>query len=110
MPAPLRLTSSRDFARVFRGGKRGSSPLVTCVAAPGEPGAQPRVGFAVGAGIGNAVKRNRAKRLLREAARATCVKLGSDVVLVAKPSLVGSSFTEVRAALDAALERAGVSC
>jgi ribonuclease P protein component len=68
------------------------------------------VGFAVGAGVGNAVKRNRAKRLLREAARATCIRPGSDVVLVAKPPLVNSSFEEVSAALDAALERAGVSC
>ena len=109
MPAPLRMTSSRDFARVFRSGKRGSSPLITCVAAIGDPGAA-RVGLAVGAGVGNAVKRNRARRLLREAARATCIKPGSDVVLVAKPPLAKSSLGDARAALTAALERAGVSC
>jgi ribonuclease P protein component len=104
------MTSSRDFARVFRSGKRGSSPLITCVAAAGDSDSRARVGFAVGAGVGNAVKRNRAKRLLREAARATCIKPGSNVVLVAKPPLAKSSIQEVRAALDAALERAGVSC
>jgi len=104
------MTSSRDFARVFRSGKRGSSPLITCVAGSGDAGAPTRVGFAVGAGVGNAVNRNRAKRLLREAVRATCIKPGSEVVLVAKPPLAKSSLQEVRAALDSALERAGVSC
>jgi ribonuclease P protein component len=84
--------------------------LSTCVVAAGESAAPARIGLAVGAGVGNAVKRNRARRLLREAARATCIKPGSDVVLVAKPSLVGSSLADVRAALDAALERAGASC
>jgi len=84
--------------------------LITCVIAAGEPTAPARVGLAVGAGVGNAVKRNRARRLLREAARATCIKPGSDVVLVAKPSLVRSSLEDVRAALDTALERAGASC
>ena len=103
------MTSSRDFARVFRSGKRGSSPLITCVAAIGDPGAA-RVGLAVGAGVGHAVKRNRARRLLREAVRATCIKPGTDVVLVGKPAIAGSSLADVRSALDAALERAGVSC
>ena len=56
------------------------------------------------------MRRNRARRLLREAVRATCIKPGSDVVLVGKPSLVGRSLDDVRAALETALERAGASC
>jgi ribonuclease P protein component len=110
MPQPLRLTSSRDFARIFSSGKRGSSALVTCVVAAGDPASPPRVGLAVGGGVGNAVTRNRARRLLREAARATCIKPGSEVVLVAKPPLAQSSLPDVRVALDMALERAGASC
>jgi ribonuclease P protein component len=110
MPQPLRLTSSRDFARIFSSGKRGSSALVTCVVAAGDPASQPRVGLAVGGGVGNAVTRNRARRLLREAVRATCIKPGSEVVLVAKPLLAQSSLPDVRVALDTALDRAGASC
>jgi ribonuclease P protein component len=110
MPRPLRLTSSRDFARIFRVGTRGSSALITCVVTPGDPSVPARVGLTVGRGVGNAVKRNRARRLLREAVRATCIKAGSDVVLVAKPPLAQSSLADVRAALDTALERAGASC
>ena len=84
--------------------------MITCVVTAGDPASPARVGLAVGSGVGNAVKRNRARRLLREAARATCIKAGSDVVLVAKPPVAESSLADVRAALDAALERAGASC
>jgi ribonuclease P protein component len=84
--------------------------LITCVVAAGGPAAPVRVGFTVGGSVGGAVKRNRAKRLLREAARAACIKPGSDVVLVAKPPVAESSLADVRAALDTALERAGALC
>ena len=110
MPRPLRLTSSQDFARILGSGARGSSPLVVCVAVSTGHERPARVGYAVGGKLGNAVKRNRARRLLREAVRATCIKPGSDVVLVGKPALVGRSLDEVQAALETALERAGSSC
>src|SRR5262245_26794368 len=105
MPRPRRLTSSSDFARVVRSGVRGSSPLLVCIAAAGDRDAPARVGFTVGGGVGNAVKRNRARRLLREAVRVGCIKPGLDVVLVAKPPLAASSLAETRSALDQALER-----
>jgi len=89
---------------------RGSSPLVLCVAVSTGDQRPPRVGYAVGGKLGNAVKRNRARRLLREAVRATCIKPGSDVVLVGKAALGGRSLQDVRAALETALERAGASC
>ena len=110
MPRTLRLTSSRDFARILRSGSRGASALITCVALPADPARAARVGFAVGTSVGNAVKRNRARRFLREAVRATCIKPGTDVVIVGKQAIAGSSLAEVRSALDAALERAGASC
>ena len=110
MPRTLRLTSSRDFALILRSGARGASDLLTCVALTTDADRPARVGYAVGTRVGNAVKRNRARRLLREAVRATCVRNGADVVIVGKASLVGRSLYEVRAALDTALERAGASC
>ena len=84
--------------------------MITCAAVSTGDARPARVGYAVGGRLGNAVKRNRARRLLREAARATCIKPGSDVVLVGKPSLVGRSLEDVRAALEIALERAGAAC
>jgi len=104
------LTSSRDFAQILRSGARGSSDLLTCVAISTGTERPARVGYSVGGRLGNAVKRNRARRLLREAVRATCIKPGSDVVLVGKPGLVGRSLAEVLRALETALDKAGASC
>ncbi|MGZ4143612.1 MAG: ribonuclease P protein component [Actinomycetota bacterium] len=110
MQRPLRLTSSRDFDRVFRSGHRGSAKLLTAVALAGDPARPARVGLAVGSSVGGAVRRNRVKRVLREAIRTTCIKAGTDVVLVARPGIADSSLDETRAELAAALDRAGAGC
>lgn len=46
--------------------------------------------------VGDAVRRNRAKRLLREAARRVPWTAGLDVVLVARPGCAGSDLEHVR--------------
>jgi ribonuclease P protein component len=45
--------------------------------------------------VGGAVQRNRAKRLLREAARTLAWRPGLDVVLVARADCAGSDLTTV---------------
>jgi ribonuclease P protein component len=106
----LRLKSSRDFERIFRLGVRGSSGPVTCVALDADELRPSRAGFAVGGSVGGAIRRNRAKRLLREAVRANCVRQGVDVVLIAKPDLPARSFEEIKDSVRAALEQAGAAC
>jgi len=67
-----------------------------------------RVGVAAGRAVGSAVKRNRAKRLLRAAMQlfVESLPVGWDVVLVARPPLPSSNLLEVQGALQSLLNRA----
>ena len=55
------------------------------------------VGYTASKKIGNAVKRNRAKRIMRELARKIIIncKINSYYVLIAKPSLLDEKFSNL---------------
>ena len=103
----FRLTRSEDFQRVRRTGKSYAHPLLVLVVRAND-GREVRVGVAAGRAVGSAVKRNRAKRLLRAAMQVLVQSLpgGWDLVLVARPPLPSSTFLEVRGALQGLLNRA----
>ena len=65
------IKSSREIDAVFRGALRSAHPLMIVMASPTPEGRGPegRVAFVAGKRTGNAVVRNRAKRVLRAAAR-----------------------------------------
>ena len=60
----------------------------------------PRLAVVASRKVGKAAARNRAKRLLREAARQRSWPRGVDVVLIARPSCATSNLAEVLADLD----------
>ena len=64
------IKSKRDFGRVFSGGKRANHRLVRMTVMRRNEGGPARVAFVAPKRLGNAVYRNRCKRVLREAARA----------------------------------------
>ncbi|HEY6072521.1 MAG TPA: ribonuclease P protein component [Anaerolineales bacterium] len=109
MQRKFRLTRSDDFKRVRRNGKSYAHPLVVLIAQASE---QPRlrVGVAAGQTVGNAVHRNRAKRLLREAIRPLLPALpsGWELVLIARPGMLQASLEDTRLALNSLLLRAGL--
>ena len=109
MQRKFRLTRSTDFKRVRRFGKSYAHPLVVLIVQPSE---QPclRVGVTAGKTVGFAVRRNRAKRLLRAAMRSLLPDLGpgTDIMLIARPPLINSTFDQTRAALQTLLRRAGM--
>ena len=103
----FRLTRSEDFERARRSGRSYPHRLVVLVARSNDEG-RTRVGVAAGRTVGNAVKRNRAKRLLRAAMQSlvSLVQPGWDVVLIARPPMVSSNCAEVREVLVTLLRHA----
>lgn len=109
LPKAHRLTRSDDYARVRRGGQSKAHPLLILATAP-NGGELTRVGIAVGKKVGKAVVRNRIKRRLRETARSRLRRLrpGQDIVLIARRDLATVAQSDLDAALDQLLRRAGL--
>ena len=118
-----RLSRSAEFERVYRQGRslgnrylvlytfpRGSSTAPTPLDAAG-----PRLGVSVSRKVGNAVERNKVKRLLREAFATEGERLpgDSDVVVEARPEVRELAEREglegVRAALEELVSKAVAS-
>ncbi len=109
MKRRFRLTRSTDFKRVRNLGKSYAHPLVVLIAAPStEEGL--RVGVTAGRSVGNAVARNRGKRLLREAIRplTPSLRLSTDVVLIARRPILEATLTQVQEAVLQLLQRANL--
>ena len=105
----MRLRRPKEFRRVWNNGRSWAHPLFILWALPNEEG-RTRVGFTASRKVGNAVARNRARRLLREATRRCYPNLqpGWDIVLVARSSLPQAKEQEVEAALRDLLARAAL--
>lgn len=92
-----RLVRGKDFQRVYRVGSRARGSLVTIAAAPNDL-PHPRLGLSIGKSVWkHAVKRNRLRRVFREAFRLEQHVLPAGVDLVVIGSVPG-----VRPKLDEA--------
>lgn len=105
----FRLTGSADFKRVRQSGKSYPHPLVVLVVAPSLI-AKTRIAVSAGRSVGNAVQRNRAKRVLRAAMQPLLKDLfpGWDFLLIARRPILQASSQETRSILVALLRRAHV--
>ena len=108
LPRSRKIKQGRDFRRARAEGKRVSNGCLAINWFPLPAGSQTRLGVITGRKMGNAVKRARARRLLREAFRLHQMRLTQpvDLVLVARASIVGKAFAEVESDYLAGLRRA----
>lgn len=88
------LRNSRDFRRVLDEGARRRIGGIVVVDSPG-PAGPPRVGLVVSRSCGSAVDRNRIKRRLRSAARATELKPGIDYVIIANRQVADAPYEQL---------------
>lgn len=104
------ITSPSEIDRLFAGGRRVSNPALLVLALPrAAEGDSGQVLFVAGVKLGTAVVRNRAKRVLREAARrAGAPWPGWDVALIGRPATGSASPEELDRALSRALGSLGI--
>ena len=103
------LKNSAQFDRVRREGRTWSAGALVLNAARNDQHVV-RCGFITAKKVGKAVRRNRARRLIREAVRLRlpAIKPGWDLVWVARPSIVEADYGTVSKAVDELLARSRV--
>ena len=109
-PRAMRIKQGRDFSRVRQAGRR---LVLGCLIANWHclsNESAPRLGVVTSSRIGNAVVRNRARRLLREVFRMHRHALTQpvDLVLVARASIAGKDFAGVEKDFLKVLRSAGL--
>lgn len=113
LPACNRLRHRADLQHVRRRGKAYRHPLAILLFSSAnrqDECAASRFAFVASRRVGNAVRRNRAKRLLREAIHVHLSEVSGarDFVLIARPQTSKATFQEVETAVLQLLTRARV--
>ncbi|TLN26970.1 ribonuclease P protein component [bacterium] len=105
-PPAARIRTSREYDLVFKAGRSFHTANFKLVIAEGSA-PWSRLGLVVSRRVGDAVRRNRIKRRLRE-----WFRLGRhffaaplDIVVIAKPGAAGLEFGQISAELDQAVGR-----
>ena len=104
-----RLNKHWEFGRVRREGKSYKGTFAVLYVLPAQQG-ENRIGFSVGSQVGGAVKRNRVKRLFREAYRLNKNKLarGINLLLVVRKKPLELNFRRAEKELLNLFKKAGV--
>ncbi|MDE2660797.1 MAG: ribonuclease P protein component [Acidobacteriota bacterium] len=101
-----RIARSAEFRAVMSAGSRGVSPCLVAVRRTGITGSAPsRLGVVASRKIGGAVRRSRAKRLLREVYRRGERPAG-DLILIARHGIGEASWPDLERAYRSAVRMA----
>lgn len=104
-----RLRKPREFRRIYGQGRCyvGRCAKLYVISGPRDT---TKVGFSVGKRVGNAVERNRIRRLMREAYRdlAGQVRDGAEVVFLGRRAALDAGFWGVRRCMEDLLKQSGL--
>jgi ribonuclease P protein component len=110
MKRAYRLRRPDQFRRARLQGQTYAAPMLTLNVVPGRR-RRTRCGFVVSKQLGTAVRRNRAKRRVREAVRLLLpsIKPGYDIVFVVRgPELLSAPFAAISQSAEQLLRRAQI--
>ena len=102
LPRQLRLSKREDFKRVFQCGKSVANREFVCYTFHNPEVERFRMGVSVSKKIGNAVIRNRVKRLIREVVRLQAEEIRDhlDLVIIARNRARDLDFEGVKRSLN----------
>lgn len=103
------ISENRDYRRIYARGKSIVTPQLVIYISKNRRSLI-RVGITTGKKIGNAVQRNRSRRIIREAVRELLpkIKTGYDLVFVARGKTPYLKSTDIKAVLLRQLKSAGL--
>ena len=107
MKGEVFLTKQEQYAFVYNNGNSWVNNKLVMKAVPNQLGFS-RYGLSVSKQLGNAVVRNRTKRLLREILRVASLKPGWDIIFIARKQAAGTQYGELEKTLKNLLSRAHI--
>ncbi|MFZ4454024.1 ribonuclease P protein component [Salibacterium aidingense] len=110
MKKEYRIKKNHEFSRIFEKGKSSANRQFVIYVMDHKEAAHFRVGLTVSKKMGNAVTRNRIKRLLREALRELEDQLmdGRDYIIIARKPVVQMNYVDIKKSLKHVMNVAGV--
>lgn len=90
------IKSNKDFMRAYKKGKFTANKFISVYYVPNRSPYN-RIGITTSKKIGNAVARNRARRIIRAAYRNSekMFPIGFDIVFVARPDIISEKSTNI---------------
>lgn len=109
MKNTLSLKLNNDFRRLYKKGKNYAAGYVVVYALNNRRSFN-RLGLTVSKKFGKAVKRNRARRVMRESYRALedRIPVGYDFIIVARNRAEGKSLWQIKKDMEYALNKLGL--
>jgi ribonuclease P protein component len=103
------LRRDSDFSSIYKKGKSVGDRLVVVFHKKNNLSYN-RIAFLASKKVGNAVARNRARRLMKESYRSLCDQFiaGYDVIFIARNTITNSKCADVKKSIEAATKRAGI--
>ncbi len=103
------LRRDSDFSSIYKKGKSVGDRFVVVFSKKNNLPYN-RTAFLASKKVGNAVTRNRARRLMKESYRSISDRLavGYDIIFIARKTITNSKCADVKKSIEAAAKRAGI--